>query len=80
MLLNDKVSFRMQWPQYTDLKVNGMFASLYLLTFFSFLLKLLFHVLVLTLVWTSNYYVIRSTYFVSKISKFLQGIYELWLN
>ncbi|XP_052726344.1 E3 SUMO-protein ligase SIZ1 isoform X10 [Vigna angularis] len=24
MLLNDKVSFRMQWPQYTDLKVNGL--------------------------------------------------------
>ncbi|KAL5581207.1 hypothetical protein UlMin_013649 [Ulmus minor] len=24
MLLNDKVSFRMQWPQYTDLQVNGM--------------------------------------------------------
>ncbi|KAE9587946.1 putative chromatin regulator PHD family [Lupinus albus] len=23
MLLNDKVSFRMQWPQYTDLQVNG---------------------------------------------------------
>jgi len=25
MLLNDKVPFRMQWPQYTDLQVNGMF-------------------------------------------------------
>ncbi|XP_061354954.1 E3 SUMO-protein ligase SIZ1-like isoform X2 [Gastrolobium bilobum] len=24
MLLNDKVSFRMQWPQYTDLQVNGL--------------------------------------------------------
>ncbi|KAJ7980970.1 E3 SUMO-protein ligase SIZ1-like [Quillaja saponaria] len=24
MLLNDKVPFRMQWPQYTDLQVNGM--------------------------------------------------------
>ncbi|KAK1429126.1 hypothetical protein QVD17_11328 [Tagetes erecta] len=24
MLLNDKVSFRMQWPQYADLQVNGM--------------------------------------------------------
>ncbi|KAF7823429.1 E3 SUMO-protein ligase SIZ1-like isoform X1 [Senna tora] len=24
MLLNDKVSFRMQWPQYTDLQVNGV--------------------------------------------------------
>ncbi|KAI7730845.1 hypothetical protein M8C21_002066 [Ambrosia artemisiifolia] len=24
MLLNDKVSFRMQWPQYPDLQVNGM--------------------------------------------------------
>lgn len=24
MLLNDKVPFRMQWPQYTDLAVNGM--------------------------------------------------------
>lgn len=23
MLLNDKVSFRMQWPQYADLQVNG---------------------------------------------------------
>ncbi|XP_019447901.1 PREDICTED: E3 SUMO-protein ligase SIZ1-like isoform X1 [Lupinus angustifolius] len=23
MLLNDKVSFRMQWPQYTDLQING---------------------------------------------------------
>ncbi|XP_027912088.1 E3 SUMO-protein ligase SIZ1 [Vigna unguiculata] len=24
MLLNDKVPFRMQWPQYTDLQVNGV--------------------------------------------------------
>ncbi|KAJ7947780.1 E3 SUMO-protein ligase SIZ1-like [Quillaja saponaria] len=24
MLLNDKVPFRMQWPQYSDLQVNGM--------------------------------------------------------
>ena len=24
MLLNDKVPFRMQWPQYADLQVNGM--------------------------------------------------------
>ncbi|CAN6556920.1 unnamed protein product [Malus baccata var. baccata] len=24
MLLNDKVAFRMQWPQYADLQVNGM--------------------------------------------------------
>lgn len=24
MLLNDKVSFRMQWPQYADLQVNGV--------------------------------------------------------
>ncbi|XP_058098651.1 E3 SUMO-protein ligase SIZ1 isoform X2 [Magnolia sinica] len=24
MLLNDKVSFRMQWPQYSDLQVNGV--------------------------------------------------------
>ncbi|MED6184323.1 SUMO ligase siz1 [Stylosanthes scabra] len=24
MLLNDKVSYRMQWPQYTDLQVNGV--------------------------------------------------------
>lgn len=24
MLLNDKVSFRMQWPQYADLQVNGI--------------------------------------------------------
>lgn len=24
MLLNDKVLFRMQWPQYADLQVNGM--------------------------------------------------------
>ena len=24
MLLNDKVTFRMQWPQYADLHVNGM--------------------------------------------------------
>jgi len=24
MLLNDKVPFRMQWPQDTDLQVNGM--------------------------------------------------------
>ncbi|KAG4385812.1 hypothetical protein AAZX31_12G160400 [Glycine max] len=24
MLLNDKVSFRMQWPQFADLKVNGL--------------------------------------------------------
>ncbi|CAL0334048.1 unnamed protein product [Lupinus luteus] len=24
ILLNDKVSFRMQWPQYTDLQVNGV--------------------------------------------------------
>lgn len=24
MLLNDKVCFRMQWPQYADLQVNGM--------------------------------------------------------
>lgn len=24
MLLNDKVYFRMQWPQYADLQVNGM--------------------------------------------------------
>ncbi|XP_010535588.1 PREDICTED: E3 SUMO-protein ligase SIZ1-like [Tarenaya hassleriana] len=24
MLLNDKVQFRMQWPQYTDLQVNGV--------------------------------------------------------
>ncbi|CAM8898029.1 unnamed protein product [Rhodiola kirilowii] len=24
MLLNDKVSFRMQWPQYVDLQVNGV--------------------------------------------------------
>ncbi|XP_023729790.1 E3 SUMO-protein ligase SIZ1 isoform X1 [Lactuca sativa] len=24
MLLNDKVSFRMQWPQYADLQINGM--------------------------------------------------------
>lgn len=24
ILLNDKVSFRMQWPQYADLQVNGM--------------------------------------------------------
>ncbi|XP_027343660.1 E3 SUMO-protein ligase SIZ1-like isoform X3 [Abrus precatorius] len=24
MLLNDKVPFRMQWPQYTDLQVNGL--------------------------------------------------------
>ncbi|XP_058098641.1 E3 SUMO-protein ligase SIZ1-like isoform X2 [Magnolia sinica] len=24
ILLNDKVSFRMQWPQHTDLQVNGM--------------------------------------------------------
>lgn len=24
MLLNDKVTFRMQWPQYADLQVNGM--------------------------------------------------------
>lgn len=23
MLLNDKVPFRMQWPQYADLQVNG---------------------------------------------------------
>lgn len=27
MLLNDKVSFRMQWPQYADLQVNGMVAD-----------------------------------------------------
>lgn len=25
MLLNDKVPFRMQWPQYADLQVNGVF-------------------------------------------------------
>lgn len=24
MLLNDSVSFRMQWPQFADLQVNGM--------------------------------------------------------
>lgn len=24
MLLNDKVPFRMQWPQFADLQVNGM--------------------------------------------------------
>uniref|UniRef100_A0A2P2MHD7 E3 SUMO-protein ligase SIZ1-like isoform X2 n=1 Tax=Rhizophora mucronata TaxID=61149 RepID=A0A2P2MHD7_RHIMU len=24
MLLNDKVPFRMQWPQYTELQVNGV--------------------------------------------------------
>lgn len=24
MLLNDKVQFRMQWPQYADLQINGM--------------------------------------------------------
>ncbi|KAL2332057.1 hypothetical protein Fmac_019638 [Flemingia macrophylla] len=24
MLLNDKVSFRMHWPKYTDLKINGL--------------------------------------------------------
>ena len=24
MLLNDKVPFRMQWPQYADLQINGM--------------------------------------------------------
>lgn len=28
MLLNDKVPFRMQWPQYTDLQVNGMLVQL----------------------------------------------------
>ena len=39
MLLNDKVPFRMQWPQYTDLQVNGMLkqalvaAGLYVLLF-----------------------------------------------
>ena len=24
MLLNDKVLFRMQWPQHADLQINGM--------------------------------------------------------
>ena len=24
MLLNDKVPFRMQWPQYAELQINGM--------------------------------------------------------
>lgn len=28
MLLNDKVTFRMQWPQYADLQINGIFAHL----------------------------------------------------
>lgn len=28
MLLNDKVSFRMQWPQYADLQVNGIMGDI----------------------------------------------------
>lgn len=31
MLLNDKVQFRMQWPQYADLQVNGMLCPMLLL-------------------------------------------------
>ena len=27
MLLNDKVTYRMQWPQYADLQVNGMIST-----------------------------------------------------
>lgn len=27
MLLNDSVSFRMQWPQFAELQVNGMHFS-----------------------------------------------------
>ena len=35
MLLNDKVLFRMQWPQYADLQVNGMLAIFIYRTVFS---------------------------------------------
>ncbi|KAJ0045808.1 hypothetical protein Pint_06095 [Pistacia integerrima] len=36
ILLNDKVSFRMQWPQFADLQVNGMdFGNLFPLVKFS---------------------------------------------
>lgn len=27
MLLNDQVTYRMQWPRYADLQVNGMISS-----------------------------------------------------
>lgn len=37
MLLNDKVPFRMQWPQYADLQVNGMVVIYIFLSFFSLL-------------------------------------------
>lgn len=33
MLLNDKVQFRMQWPQYADLQVNGMVIKVFVLLY-----------------------------------------------
>jgi len=70
----------MQWPQHTDLKVNGMCASLNLLSFVSFLFRLLFHVLGLNLVCTLNYVWLEVRILLVKYPNFfMEFMYYGWI-